>query len=231
MEVRIIAAGTDLALLDQLESRLTRRGYRVGRVASIADLLRQLVHYQPSLVILVNDHPSSAWDAKEACHRVRELSPALVMAIAHEPEVVEMLRVGADDCVGWPIEWEVFIARIDALLRRTTRGGRPKQMPAILAEAGLWINFDTQEVNVRGKDLVLTNKEFRLLAHLVRNDRQVVSNDRLLAVVGEDPEKTRSGSVRQYIYRLRRKIERDPSNPQAILTHRGVGYSFDVHGL
>lgn len=231
MDVRIIAAGTDLALLDQLESRLTQHGYRVGKVASIPDLLRQLVHYQPSLVILVNDHPSPAWDAQKACHRVREVSQALVMAIAHEARIVEMLSAGADDCMRQPVEWEVFTARIAALLRRTTKRGPPKHMPAILAVAGLWINFDTQEVNVRGKDLVLTDKEFRLLAHLVRHNGHAVSCDRLLAVIRDDREKTRRGSVRHYIYRLRRKIERDPSNPQAIVARRGVGYSFDVHGL
>lgn len=231
MEARIIVAGTDLALLDQLESGLTGRGYRVGKAVSIPDLLRQLVHYQPSLVIVVNDRPSPTWNAKKACHRVREVSQALVIAIAREPEVVEMLREGADDCVRWPVDWEELIARMGALVRRTAKQGLPKQLPAILAEAGLWINFDTQEVNVRGKDLVLTNKEFRLLAHLVRHNGQVVPYDRLLGVIGDDRGKTRRGSVRQYIYRLRRKIERDPSPREAIVTHRGVGYSFDIHGL
>lgn len=104
MEVRVIAAGTDLAFLDQLESRLTVCGYPVGKVGSIPDLLRQLFHYEPSLVIVVNDRPSPAWDAKEACRRVHEVSHASVMAIAYEREVVDMLRAGADDSVAWPIE-------------------------------------------------------------------------------------------------------------------------------
>jgi len=104
VEVRVIAAGTDLAFLDQLESRLTVCGYPVGKVGSIPDLLRQLFHYEPSLVIVVNDRPSPAWDAKEACRRVHEVSHASVMAIAYEREVVDMLRAGADDSVAWPIE-------------------------------------------------------------------------------------------------------------------------------
>lgn len=231
MEAKIILGGTDLALLDQLESRLTGRGYHVAKLGSVQDLLRQVVHYQPLLVIVVDDHPSLAWSAKKACHRVRELSKVLIMAVADEAGVLEMLRAGADDCVRLPLEWEEFEARIAALLRRTTKRGPPKHMPAILAEAGLWISFDTQEVNVHGKDLALTDKEFGVLAELVRNNGQVVSHDRLLAVIEADRENKRSGLVRQYIFRLRRKIERDPSNPQAIMTHRGVGYSFDAHGL
>lgn len=231
VDVRIIVAGTDLALLERLESRLSQHSYRVGRVASIADLLRQLVHYGPRLVVLVSDHPSRAWDAKKACRRVREVSQALIMVIAHEEQALEMLRAGADDCVARPVDWEEFMARIDALLRRTAERGSPDNEPAILAEAGLWINFDTQEVNLHGKDLVLTHKEFRLLAHLVRNQGQVIPYDRLLAIVGDDDGNTRRASLRQCIHRLRRKIERDPSHPQVIRTHHGIGYAFDARGL
>lgn len=231
MDIKIIVAGTDLTLLDQLESRLRECGYRVGKVGSIPDLLRQLVHYHPSLVIVLNDRSSPAWDTKEACRRVWEVSEALVMVIVHKAQIVEMLQVGADDCVRWPVDWEELIARVAALLRRVAKRGRSRDSPALLAQAGLWINFDTQEVNVHGQDLTLTNEEFRLLAQLARNDGKVVSYDQLLAQVRDDGEKTGRGLVRQYIYRLRRKIERDPAKPQAILTHRGIGYSLDVCGL
>lgn len=230
-DVRIIVAGTDLTLLDQLESELTSHGYRVGKAVSIADLLRQLLHYQPSLVIVVSDHTSLTWNAREACQRVREVSQALIMGIAYETGVIAMLRDGADDCVRWPVGWEEFMARIVALLRRTARRGPSKNSPAILVEAGLWINFDTQEVNVRGMDVVFTNKEFGLLSQLMRNSGHVVTHAQLLAAMSSKSGKIRSESVRQCIYCLRRKIERDPSDPQAIVTHRGIGYSFDAHGL
>lgn len=231
MEVRIIAAGTNLALLDQLESRLTRRGYRMAKVGSVQDLLHQLIHYHPSLLILADDRRSLAWNAKEACRRVREVSEVLIIAIAHETSVVEMLRAGADDCMRWPGELEELVARIVALLRRTHQRS-PKNSLAILAQHGFWINFDTHEVNVRGKRLPLTNKEFRLLTHLASNSGQVVSHNRLLAGISSTFEEAWSELLlRQYIYRLRRKIERDSSNPQVIVTHRGVGYSFDPRGL
>lgn len=229
--VRIIVAGTALDLLEQLESRLSQHGHRVGKVASMADLLRQLVHYEPSLVVLLTDHPSPVWDAKEACHRVREVSQTLIMAITHEGEILEMLKAGADDCLAQPIDWDEFMARVDALLRRTNKRKSPGNAPSIIAEAGLWINFDTQEVNLHGEDLVLTEKEFRLLGHLVQHRARVVPCDRLLAVLGNDDENTRHASLRDCIHRLREKIERDPSNPQAIVTHRGIGYAFHTDGL
>ena len=142
MEVRIIAAGTNLALLGELESSLTRRGYRMAKVCSVQDLLHQLIHYRPSLLILADDHRSLAWNAKEACRRVRELSEVLIIAIADETSVVEMLRAGADDCMRWPGGLEELVARIAALLRRTNQRS-PKDSLAIPAQHGFSISFDT----------------------------------------------------------------------------------------
>ncbi len=95
---------------------------------------------------------------------------------------------------------------------------------------GIWFNFDTHEVCIGGKVVRLTPGEFRLLEYLVRNTGQILPREQLLEAISSNLSRSKMGTIRQYISRLRRKIEADPALPSLIITHRGLGYSFSPHG-
>lgn len=132
-------------------------------------------------------------------------------------ERVEGLRAGADDYVGKPFHTEELIARLQALLRRST--GRAS---AELVVGGLRLNEETQRVTLPdGRDVALTATEFRLLRYLMMHPDRVLSKARLTEHVYEDDHDRDSNVLEVYIRRLRDKVGRD-----LIETRRGQGYLF-----
>lgn len=101
---------------------------------------------------------------------------------------------------------------------------------SIYSIPGIWFNFDTQEVSIGGKVVWLTPGEFHLLEYLVRNTGQILTHEQLLEAISSNLSGSKMEILRQYISRLRRKIEADPALPSLIITHRGLGYSFSPEG-
>lgn len=138
--------------------------------------------------------------------------------------------LGAEDCLLADAHADEVTARCDAVLRRTdTRSGlAAEEEVAVYADRRLWVNFGSHQVWVRGRGAHLTPREFRLLAHLIRHKDQTLDHDQILAAVWERPleEERPTEVLKQYIWRLRQKIEEDPNTPDTIVTDPGSGYRF-----
>ena len=226
MDKKILLAGSDLALLQCLEGVLRERGYRVGKTYSLDQALWQLFHYSPQLVIIQGDTTSSPLDGPEACRRVREVSRVPIITLSSSRvEKLRSLELGADDSLLKPLDMEELLSRVAALLRRTD-GERVKPRLSIYSAPGIWVNFDTHEVCIGDKIVRLTPGEFRLLEYLIRNAGQILTHEQLLEAISANLSRSKMGVLRQYVSRLRRKIEVDPALPSLIITHRGLGYSF-----
>jgi two-component system response regulator MprA len=157
----------------------------------------------------------------EVCRRLRAESdvPILILTARTETEDrVKGLDTGADDYLPKPFERSELLARIRALLRR-----RPPRGSASIVVGDLLINPDTREVKRGEREIELTNREFELLEYLARNQKLVVSRERLLEDVwGYDPfEQTNTIDV--FISNLRRKLE-SGGEPRLLHTKRGAGY-------
>ena len=160
-------------------------------------------------------------DGMEVCRRIRAESdvPILMLTARTETEDrVKGLDTGADDYLPKPFERTELLARIRALLRR-----RPPRGSASIVVGDLLINPDTREVKRGDREIELTNREFELLEYLARNQKLVVSRERLLEDVwGYDPfEQTNTIDV--FISNLRRKLE-SGGEPRLLHTKRGAGY-------
>ncbi len=141
-----------------------------------------------------------------------------------ETDVVLGLEVGADDCLTKPLRMQELIARCRALLRRQHFGSLP-QLP-VLQFQDVILYLQAYRVFVRGQEVKLKPKEFRLLKLLMSYPHQVWSRGQLLAQVwGEDFEGDMK-TVDVHIRKLREKLELDPSHPKYIITVRGFGYRF-----
>jgi two-component system response regulator MprA len=216
---RVLVVEDDEDIADVLRRSLRNEGYDVRTSADGIDALDIAAGFVPDLVVL--DLGLPRLDGVEVCRRLRADSdvPILMLTARSETEDrVGGLDSGADDYLVKPFERKELLARIRALLRR-----RPPRGSASLAVSDLTLNPDTREVRRGEREIELTNREFELLEHLMRNERLVVSRERLLDEVwGYDPTAA-TNTIDVFISNLRRKLE-EGGEPRLLHTKRGAGY-------
>jgi two-component system, OmpR family, KDP operon response regulator KdpE len=205
---------SDLALA------LRAAGYRVevvGRVQESAS---------PDLAV-VDIRGGDLWPMAEFLSGRR-----LVVLVDGPAAMRRAFDLGAEDCVLAGAHPDEVVARCDAVLRRTAdRPARTIDEPTIYVDGRLWVNFDSRQVWVGERPAHLTPREFRLLGFLIRRRDQTLGHEAILeSVWSRPPAGDRPAEVlKQYIWRLRQKIEVDPNAPEVILTDPGEGYRFASH--
>ena len=203
---------------------LERAGFRVTATGDGRDGLLRFRQGPFDLVVLDVMLPSV--DGFEVCREIRrESQTPIVMLTARSDlhDVVVGLELGADDYVTKPFELPELVARIKAVLRRSTAA--PAEQAISVDD--LVIDPAAFAVRRRGEELQLTATEFRLLLELARRPKQVFTRELLLELVWNYDYLGDSRLVDVAVQRLRAKIEEDPKQPKLIKTVRGVGYRFD----
>jgi two-component system response regulator MtrA len=176
--------------------------------------------------VVILDVMLPSMDGFEVCREIRKFSRVPVVMLTARADLVDVvvgLESGADDYVKKPFELPELVARLRAVLRRTSA---PAQAALILAGA---LEIDPAGFTVRknGEEVTLTATEFRLLLELARRPGQVFTRELLLQRVWDYEYLGDSHLVDVAIGRLRAKVEDDPSHPALIKTIRGVGYRLD----
>jgi DNA-binding response OmpR family regulator len=216
---RVLVVEDDADIADVLRRSLRNEGYEVKTSADGVEALDVAAGFVPDLVVL--DLGLPRLDGVEVCRRLREDGdvPILMLTARAETEDrVTGLDSGADDYLVKPFERQELLARIRALLRR-----RPPRGTASLEVGDLQLNPDTREVRRGEREIELTNREFELLEFLMRNERLVISRERLLDEVwGYDPMAA-TNTIDVFISNLRRKLEAG-EEPRLLHTKRGAGY-------
>jgi two-component system, OmpR family, response regulator MprA len=218
-DARVLVVEDDADIADVLRRSLRNEGYEVRTSADGVDALDVAAGFVPDLVVL--DLGLPRLDGIEVCRRLRmdgDVPILMLTARAETEDRVTGLDSGADDYLAKPFERQELLARIRALLRR-----RPPRGAASLQIADLQLNPDTREVRRGEREIELTNREFELLEFLMRNERLVVSRERLLDEVwGYDPMAA-TNTIDVFISNLRRKLEAG-DEPRLLHTKRGAGY-------
>jgi two-component system response regulator MprA len=216
---RVLIVEDDTDIADVLRRSLRNEGYEVRTSGDGAEALDIAAGFMPDLVVL--DLGLPGMDGIEVCRHLRSDGdvPILMLTARSETEDrVEGLDSGADDYLAKPFERQELLARIRALLRR-----RPPRGAASLEVGDLQLNPDTREVRRGEREIELTNREFELLEFLMRNERLVVSRERLLDEVwGYDPMAA-TNTIDVFVSNLRRKLEAG-EEPRLLHTKRGAGY-------
>ena len=216
---RVLVVEDDAEIAEVLRRSLRQEGYEVRTSADGVEALDVATGFTPDLVVL--DLGLPRLDGVEVCRRLRsegDVPILMLTARAETEDRVDGLDAGADDYLVKPFERQELLARIRALLRR-----RPPRGAASLEVADLTLNPDTREVKRGDRELELTNREFELLEHLMRNERLVVSRERLLDEVwGYDPTAA-TNTIDVFISNLRRKLEA-AGESRLLHTKRGAGY-------
>jgi DNA-binding response OmpR family regulator len=216
---RVLVVEDDEDIAQALQRSLRMEGYEVRTVADGETALENGRTFAPDLVIL--DLGLPRLDGIEVARRLREDDdvPILILTARDALEArVEGLDSGADDYLVKPFERQELLARLRALLRR-----RPPRGSAPLKVSDLSLNTDTHEIMRGERSIELTQREFELLEYLMRNERLVISRQRLLDEVwGYDPFST-TNTIEVFVSNLRRKLEAD-GEPRLLHTIRGAGY-------
>lgn len=222
----ILLVEDDETLREALALNLERQGYVVPQAADGEEGLEQARRESVDLIIL--DVMLPRLDGLSVCRILRaEQETPIILLTARTGEVDKIvgLESGADDYVTKPFSTGELLARIRAVLRRTERQGRTA---AEELEAGpIRLNLVQRRAYRDEQELILSPKEFQLLAELMRHPGMALSRDLLLDRVWGDDFVGDIRTVDVHIRWLREKIEADPSRPELIQTVRGVGYRLE----
>jgi two-component system KDP operon response regulator KdpE len=223
---RILVVDDEPRMIHFIRLNLEHDGFEVVETTSGTKALDKLRDQLPDLILL--DVMMPDLDGFETLRLIREISTVPVIMLTakgEEDDRVRGLELGADDYVTKPFSPRELVSRVRAVLRRTETPSAPVH-EVIQVDDRLKIDFDRREVWVEGELVKLRPTEYRLLFHLVQNAGWVVPHDQLLAKVWGYEYREETHYLRLYVNYLRQKLERDPSNPEYILTERGVGYRF-----
>lgn len=224
--VRILVIDDEPKLVRLLRANLESVGYQVMYELTGKRGLAAVDKYAPDLVILDIMLPDE--DGYSLCRRIREFSnvPIIMLsAKANEPDKLDGFQSGADDYVTKPFSSAELIARVKALLKRADRSSAEPPKPDIVV-GDLTIKLSQRKVFRGDEEIKLTPIEYNLLYYLSTNAGRVMLHSELLSLVWGPEYKDELEYLRAYVRHLRRKIEKDPSNPKIILSSPGIGYSF-----
>jgi len=234
MENRILVVEDDAELRTLVAQRLTESGYDVAIADTGTTALSMTASFSPELVLL--DIMLPEMDGLEVCRRLRADYPLMyiIMLTARSDEVdrVVGLEVGADDYVTKPFSLQELVARVRAALRRIRLTAEQAGVGSTDAEMrmdfpGLSIDHMRREVQLDGKVIHLTVREFDLLQFLAANAGRPFTRMQLLERVWDIHYEGYDRTVDSHVQRLRAKIELEPGNPRYIRTVWGVGYKFE----
>ena len=225
-KVRVLLVDDEPGYVWAIKTNLEARGYEVLSAPDGETAVRLAISMEPDMIILDVNMPGM--DGYEVYRRVREFSAVpiiLLTSLTEDVDQIKALGMGADGCLTKPFTIPELLARLRAVWQRVQVPGI-KEPDSMFQSGELVVDFARQRVFARGQEVALLPIEYRLLCELVRCAGQVLGPDCLLQKVWGIGYEGKNHLVRNNIYRLRRKIESDPRNPQYIQTRPGMGYFF-----
>jgi two-component system alkaline phosphatase synthesis response regulator PhoP len=226
---RVLIVEDEQHLAEGLRFNLEAEGYQANVVDSGERAIERLMDTEERYDLVVLDVMLPGKDGFAVVSELRQrrnFVPVLMLTARGRPEdVLRGFGAGADDYLPKPTELAILLARIDSLLRRSS-WARARQDR--FSFAGRTIDFDTLELTVEDRVLRLTLMEANLLRYLIDHEGKAVSRKAMLEQVWGLHEDTDTRAIDNFIVRLRRYLEKDPSHPQHLITVRGVGYRFLV---
>ncbi len=208
-----------------LRHSLSAHRYDVRTAADGLSALDTFRDWHPDLII--TDLQMPEMDGIEFCREVRKVSklPIIVLSVRGEEKTkVQALDAGADDYVTKPFGIDELLARVRAALRRSPESH--DETETNLSDGDFHIDIATREVRVNDESIHLTPKEFDLLVVLFRNHGKVITHRAILTAIWGGNFTEQTEYLRVFVGQLRKKIEKDPSQPRYIRTEPWIGYRF-----
>ena len=222
---RILVVEDEPMVAEVVERYLRRDGHDVTLAFDGQAALDEFARAPAELVIL--DLMLPRVDGTTVCRKIRATSDCAILMLTargDERDRLEGLDLGADDYITKPFSPRELAARVRAVLRRTAKEGPRRRA---LKFDGIEINAERRSVDVHGKPVTLTQREFEILYHLACHPAQVFAREQLVASLWDQDFEGDASTVTVHIRRLREKIESDPARPRHVKTVWGAGYRFE----
>jgi two-component system OmpR family response regulator len=219
---RVLIVDDDESIRDLVDTALSFVGFDVARAASGTDALGLIPEFVPDLVVL--DVMMPGMDGFEVCRRLRadgDLTPVIFLtAKGTSADMLHAFRTGADDYLTKPFDLKLLVARVEAVLRRTTPPAASGEVDELLRFTEIELDERAHQVRRAGEPIKLSPTEFKMLRHLLLNQGRVISKAQIAQHLwqyefGGDPT-----VIESHMSTLRRKL----GDPRVIHTVRGVGY-------
>lgn len=229
---KILIVEDEKHLADGLRFNLEAEGYNAVVADNGESALDELAAGRYDAIVL--DIMLPGIDGFEVARRLRgraDYTPVLMLTARGRPEdVLEGFEAGTDDYLPKPFDLNIFLARLNGLLRRRGWFERQAKSPTADVETvnGRTIDFPNlvMRINGNGEPVHLTLMEAKLLRYLIENEGRAVSRNEILEKVWELQEDTDTRAIDNFIVRLRKYLEDEPNDPKIVQTVRGVGYRF-----
>lgn len=220
---RILVVDHESKAVHLLRQILTAAGYSVS-AANKGERAVQMAAEDPPVLVLTETSLPGDVDGFAVVRRIREFSDIPIIILSSNGQAEEMLRgfeAGADDYVTKPFDARVLLARIQAVIKRS-QGIISSSVE--IPFGSFVVNLAARQVFQNGIEIYLTETEYNLLLELVRHRNRVLLHEQLLKAVWGPKFSAEVDYLRSYIHILRRKLERNPSQPQLIISRPGIGY-------
>ena len=225
MTSRVLVVDDEFQIRRTVEINLRARGFDVDLAETGEEALELAARHRPDVVVVDLGLPGIS--GIEVIEGIRGWSrvPIVVLSVRDtEADKVAALDAGADDYVTKPFGMDELLARLRAALRRVI----PVDEEPVIETADFTIDFAAKRVIRNGEEVRLTPTEWQLVEVLARNNGKLVPQHQLLQEVWGSEYHDETGNLREYIARLRRKLEPEHSRPRYFTTEAGLGYRFDA---
>ncbi len=219
----VLVIDDDSNLRDTIGVMLESDGFRAVLASDGRQGYEQAVSLKPGLILV--DLRMPGIDGVQVCKQLRErgmTTPLIVLsAVSEEVDKVRLLEIGADDYVVKPFSSRELLARIHAVLRRTSA-----EECKVMEFSDVEVDLTRRIVSRQGEELKLTRAEYNLLTYFLQNPDRALTRDLILNSVWGYDSFPQTRTVDAHVVRLRQKLEPDSGNPRHFLTVHGVGYRF-----
>ena len=226
--VRVLVVDDEPSYREGLQVALGAEGFMVDSASDGEEALAMFEALEPDIVLL--DVMLPRMSGIDVCRRIRSLADTPVIMVSARREEIDTvvgLEVGADDYVAKPYRVRELVARMRTVMRRSrARMARSVNAAATLSIGDVTVDRDRHEVTIAGKLERMPLKEFEVLALLMENAGFVVTRQTLIDRVWGFDYVGNTKTLDVHIKRLRSRIERDPAEPERIVTIRGLGYKY-----
>jgi DNA-binding response OmpR family regulator len=224
--MKILVVDDEKALVKGIKFNLENEGHTVDTAYDGQEALDKVKENEPDLVIM--DVMMPKLDGLGACMKIREFSKVpviLLTAKSEDSDKIMGFECGADDYITKPFNILELKARVRALLRRASISEH--SVPSnVVTGGGITLDVERRSAKCDGQEVELTAKEFDLVEFLMRNPGKVYTRENLLATIWGAEYQGDIRTVDVHIRRLREKLEKEPAEPDKIMTKWGVGYYF-----
>lgn len=227
MESKILLVDDEKDIVDLMEEVLLKDGFKsIHKAFTGRGAINICRLFQPDVVVLDIMLPDI--DGLEVCKQIREFSYCSILFLSSKSDDIDKilgLSCGGDDYITKPFSPREVVFRIKAQLRRQQyQTASPVNEQARLVAGSLTLDKESCRLYKNGEEIGLTGREFLLLAYLMENADKIISKERLYEQVWGEYSSICDNTIMVHIRHLREKIEDTPSNPQQLITVKGLGY-------